>query len=169
MELGGNQGIVRPRVDRDRQLVDALRRGEATAVDHLVATYGDRAHRLATRITLNEADAEEVVQDVLWAASRKIDTFRATSAFGSWVYRITANAAYQKLRKTGSQRHEVSWEDRRRAEAGARSRDRRAAGALPHGLSPTAGSFSLLDQSIATSPARCGRALEPPRSLRPYR
>ncbi len=59
----------------------------------------------------NASDAEEVAQDALWAASRKIDTFRATSAFGSWVYRITANAAYQKLRKTGSQRHEVSWED----------------------------------------------------------
>jgi RNA polymerase sigma-70 factor, ECF subfamily len=59
----------------------------------------------------NASDAEEVAQDALRAASRKVDTFRATSAFGSWVYRITANAAYQKLRKTGSQRHEVSWED----------------------------------------------------------
>ena len=59
----------------------------------------------------NASDAEEVAQDALWAASRKIDTFRATSAFGSWVYRITANAAYQKLRGRQSKRHEVSWED----------------------------------------------------------
>jgi len=76
-----------------------------------VGAYGDRVYRLAIRITGNASDAEEVAQDALWAASRKIDTFRGTSAFGSWLYRITANAAYQKLRKTGSQRHEVSWED----------------------------------------------------------
>jgi DNA-directed RNA polymerase specialized sigma24 family protein len=44
------------------------------------------------------SDAEEVVQDTLWTASRKIGTFRGAAAFGSWVYRITANAAYQKLR-----------------------------------------------------------------------
>jgi RNA polymerase sigma-70 factor (ECF subfamily) len=76
-----------------------------------VGAYGDRVYRLAIRITGNASDAEEVAQDALWAARRKIDTFRGTSAFGSWLYRITANAAYQKLRKTGSQRHEVSWED----------------------------------------------------------
>jgi RNA polymerase sigma-70 factor (ECF subfamily) len=40
-----------------------------------------------------------------------LGTFRATAAFGSWVYRITANAAYQKLRGRQSSRHEVSWED----------------------------------------------------------
>jgi len=33
------------------------------------------------RITGNSSDAEEVVQDALWAATRKIDTFRGTAAF----------------------------------------------------------------------------------------
>ena len=75
---------------------------EAAATEALVATYGDRVYRLAIRITGNSSDAEEVVQDALWAASRKIDTFRGTAAFGSWVYRITANAAYQKRRGRGS-------------------------------------------------------------------
>ena len=36
------------------------------------------------------------MQDALWAATRKIDTFLGTAAFGSWIYRITANAACQK-------------------------------------------------------------------------
>jgi len=98
-------------VDPDAALVEQMRRGEAGAVESLVVAYGDRVYRLAIRITGNASDAEEVAQDALWAASRKIDTFRGTSAFGSWVYRITANAAYQKLRRTRSQRHEVSWEE----------------------------------------------------------
>ena len=78
--------------------------------DQLIATYGDRVYRLAIRITSNEQDAEEVVQDALWTAARKIDTFKGESAFGSWVYRITANAAYQKLRSRHGQRNEISWD-----------------------------------------------------------
>src|ERR1700730_8118397 len=99
------------KADPDAALVGQLRRAEAGAVEALVGTYGDRVYRLAMRITGNASDAEEVVQDALWTASRKIDTFRGAAAFGSWVYRITANAAYQKLRGRRSKRHEVSWED----------------------------------------------------------
>jgi RNA polymerase sigma-70 factor, ECF subfamily len=101
----------RKAIDPDAALVEQIRRGEAGAVENLVGAYGDRVYRLAIRITGNAADAEEVVQDTLLAASRKIDTFRGTAAFGSWVYRITANAAYQKLRARRSKRSEVSWQD----------------------------------------------------------
>ena len=99
-----------PTPDRDADLVERLRRHEAGATEALVATYGDRVYRLAIRITGNSSDAEEVVQDALWAASRKIDTFRGTAAFGSWVYRITANAAYQKRRGRGIERNATSWD-----------------------------------------------------------
>jgi RNA polymerase sigma-70 factor (ECF subfamily) len=98
------------RVDRDAALVAGLRRGDEDATEHLLDTYGDRVYRLAIRITGNEQDAEEVVQDALWTAARKIDTFKGESAFGSWVYRITANAAYQKLRTRKGRRQEVSWD-----------------------------------------------------------
>lgn len=48
--------------DRDLGLVEALRCREATAAERLVATYGDRAYRLAVGIRGNGQDAEEVVQ-----------------------------------------------------------------------------------------------------------
>ena len=113
-EAGGDERALflpRKAIDPDAALVEQMRRGEAGAVEGLVAAYGDRVYRLAIRITGNASDAEEVVQDTLLAASRKIDTFRGTAAFGSWVYRITANAAYQKLRAKRSKRNEVSWQD----------------------------------------------------------
>ncbi len=100
-----------PRVDRDAALVEALRRGDEAAPELLLETYGDRVYRLAIRITGNEQDAEEVAQDALWTATRKIETFKGESAFGSWVYRITANTAYQKLRGRRSRRNEVLWDD----------------------------------------------------------
>ena len=93
-----DQGTVPTKVDRDRRLVEALRRSEPNAAEHLITTYGDRAYRLAIRITGNSQDAEEVVQDAFWTVVRKIETFRGEAAFGSWLYRIVANSAYQKIR-----------------------------------------------------------------------
>src|SRR5213080_4915184 len=102
-----DQAAAPTREDRDRQLVEALRCCEPAAAERLVATYGDRAYRLAIGITGTAEDAEEVVKDAFWTVVRKIDTFRGESAFGSWLYRIVANAAYQKLRGRHSRRHEV--------------------------------------------------------------
>ena len=98
------------RPDPDAELVTGLRARAVGAPERLVEVFGDRVYRLALRITGNTQDAEEVVQDSLWTAARKIDTFKGESAFGSWLYRITANAAYQKLRSRHSKQREVSWE-----------------------------------------------------------
>ena len=99
------------RVDRDHDLLAALRRHEPLAAERLVSTYGERAYRLASRMTGNGEDAQEVVQDAFWTVIRKIDMFRGESAFGSWLYRIVANAAYQKLRSRQSRRHEISLDE----------------------------------------------------------
>jgi RNA polymerase sigma-70 factor (ECF subfamily) len=102
---------VRATVDREDGLVEALRLGEPGAAKQLVTAYGDRAYRLAIRITGNGQDAEEVVQDAFWAVIRKIDTFRGDAAFGSWLYRIVANAAYQKLRGRRGRRTDASLDE----------------------------------------------------------
>jgi len=97
-------------LDRDTPLLEALRCGEPTAVERLIATYGDRAYRLASGITGTTADAEEVVQDAVWIVVRKIHTFRGDSALGTWIYRIVVNAAYQKLRERRRAHADVSWD-----------------------------------------------------------
>ena len=94
--------------DRDDSLVAALRRGEPTAAEDLVAAYGDRASRLARGITGNAQDAEEVVQDAFLSVIRKVDTFRGDATFGSWLYRIVANAAYQRCRSRRGRGADVS-------------------------------------------------------------
>jgi RNA polymerase sigma-70 factor (ECF subfamily) len=99
------------RADRDHDLLEALRCHEPMAAERLATRYGERAYRLARRITGNGQNAEEVVQDAFWTVVRKIDTFRGESAFGSWLYRIVTNAAYQKLRRRQSRRDELSLGD----------------------------------------------------------
>ena len=95
----------------DRDLVKRLREADPDAAEALVNTYGARVYRLAVRITGSEADAEEVVQDALWTVVRRVEMFRGDAALGTWIYRITANAAYDKLRRRGRRQREVSWDD----------------------------------------------------------
>jgi len=170
-----------PRADRDGDLVGALRRGEARAAELLVTRYSERAYCLASRITGNGEDAEEVVQDAFWAVVRKIDSFRGEAAFGSWLHRIVANAAYEKLRRRQRRRQDLSLDEvlprfdelghhvapvadwsanadnpalqaeLRRAPDGAGDGDRRAAPRL----------------SGCAAAARYGRALEPGHRARP--
>jgi RNA polymerase sigma-70 factor (ECF subfamily) len=99
------------RVDADADLVEALRREEPEAAERLVERFGDRVYRLAMRITGLNEDAEEAAQDALWTAARKIQMFKGESAFGSWIYRITANAAYQKLRTRRQKSSEIALDD----------------------------------------------------------
>src|SRR5207245_72603 len=50
-------------------------------------------------------------RDAFWTWVRKIDTFRCESAFGSWLYQIVANAAYQKLRGQRSRGRDLSLDE----------------------------------------------------------
>src|SRR5260370_3105354 len=98
-------------VERDQALIEALRGRQPASAERLVETYGERAYRLAMRITRNPQDAEEIVQDALWTIMRKIDTFRGEAAFGSWLYRIVANAAYQRVRRDRHRRSQLSLDE----------------------------------------------------------
>jgi len=102
---------TRPHVDRDDALIAGLGRGDPRAAERLVEVYGARAYGLAIRITRNPQDAEEIVQDALLTVARKIDTFRGEAAFGSWLYRIVANTAYQKARGRRRRGPEISLEE----------------------------------------------------------
>lgn len=93
----------------DQWLVEKLQRGAPDAVEALVEHYGAWIHRVAARLLGDPRDAEEVTQDVLMTVVGKIGTFRGQAAFSSWLYRIAANAAYNRLRSRRA-RAEVSLE-----------------------------------------------------------
>ncbi len=81
------------------ELVRAAQAGDRQAFDELVRrTYVD-TYTLALRLTANEEDAQDVVQESYLRAWRAIGRFRGDAQFSTWMYRITANAAFTAVKR----------------------------------------------------------------------
>ncbi len=83
----------------DATLVQRLKARDKTALEELLHRHGSKLFGVALQIMRNETDAQEVMQDALIAIWNKIGSFEGRSAFTSWMYRVTANAALMKLRR----------------------------------------------------------------------
>jgi RNA polymerase sigma-70 factor, ECF subfamily len=73
--------------------------GDQDAFRVLVERHSRTLFRLAHRMTGNEQDAEEVVQEAMLRAYRRLDKFEARSNFGTWLYRIAVNCSLDLMRK----------------------------------------------------------------------
>jgi RNA polymerase sigma-70 factor (ECF subfamily) len=80
------------------------RQGDNEAFRALVERHSRAAFRLAFRITGNELDAEDVVQESLLRAYRHLGRFEARADFGTWLYRIVANCSVELLRTRQARR-----------------------------------------------------------------
>lgn len=88
------------------ELVVAAQGGDREAFDELVrVTYAD-TYTLALRLTGNEEDAGDVVQEAYLRAFRGLRRFRGDARFSTWMYRITANCASTTLKRRRRHRHE---------------------------------------------------------------
>jgi RNA polymerase sigma-70 factor (ECF subfamily) len=77
---------------------------EADSFRALVEEHSPMVFRLAYRLTGNEEDAEDVVQESFLKAHRALARFDARSSFGTWIYRITVNCAIDLIRRRQSGR-----------------------------------------------------------------
>ena len=100
------------------------RQGDSEAFRSLVEQHSRSAFRLAFRMTGNEHDAEDVVQDSFLRAYRQLGRFESRAHFGTWLHRIVANCSVDLLRA------------RRSRQGFARAEDLDAAVALPPADSP---------------------------------
>jgi RNA polymerase sigma-70 factor, ECF subfamily len=87
------------------KLVSAAKSGSAEAFSTLINQYQQNIYRLALRITGNREDAEDAMQDTLLKACCKLEQFRGTSRFYTWLVRIAMNEALMRLRKRRSARY----------------------------------------------------------------
>ncbi len=71
--------------------------------------YAPRIYNLARRMLGNDADAEDVTQEVLLQVVRKLETFRGESQIGTWLHRVTVNAALaHRQKRANRQKYEAS-------------------------------------------------------------
>jgi RNA polymerase sigma-70 factor (ECF subfamily) len=98
-------------------VIERAKAGDADAFRLLVERHSRAVFRLAFRMTGNEFDAEDVVQETFLRAYRQLNSYELRSAFSTWLYRIASNYALDLIR---SRKRD---EDRRVRQADSASRD----------------------------------------------
>lgn len=73
--------------------------GDTEAFRMLVEQHSQKMFRLAYRMTRNEQDAEDVVQETFLRAFGQLDKYESRAHFGSWLHRIAANYAIDLIRR----------------------------------------------------------------------
>ena len=83
----------------DAPLIAATLAGDSAAFGQLVGLYQDRLYNSLLRVLGSAEDAGDIVQDDFVQAYVKLDTFRGSSAFYTWLYRIAFNLAMSHARR----------------------------------------------------------------------
>jgi RNA polymerase sigma-70 factor (ECF subfamily) len=78
--------------------IDRARSGDADAYKVLVERHSRPLFRLAFRMTGNEQDAEDIVQESLLRGWRQIGRYDGRASFGTWIYRIAVNCSLDTIR-----------------------------------------------------------------------
>lgn len=100
---------------RDVEMVGRLMEADPSAIQDVMSRYQTKIYNTALGIVKNPNDAQEIVQDVLFTIYRKIASFKGNSSFYTWIYRITVNFAFMKMRSRRKEKH-VSIEEVRYSE-----------------------------------------------------
>jgi len=105
----------------DAEAVGEVRAGNEDAFRVLVERHSRAVFRLAYRMSGNEEDAEDAVQETFLRAFKQLRSFDGRSSFATWIYRICTNCTIDalRLRKKREQKRVTELED---AETGILSR-----------------------------------------------
>ena len=88
--------------ENDSKIVRAVLSGDKDAYGALVARHSQLVFRVAFRITGDEADADEIVQEAFMRGYQRLESFESRSEFGTWIYRIAVNCALNMVNKRKS-------------------------------------------------------------------
>jgi len=88
-------------------VLDRARQGDSEAFRALVEQHSRSVFRLAFRMTGNEQDAEDVVQESFLRAYRQLGRFESRANFGTWLYRIVSNCSVDLMRSKQARHDQV--------------------------------------------------------------
>jgi RNA polymerase sigma-70 factor (ECF subfamily) len=93
------------RAVKELDLIERLQNGDTFALESVMQQYETKVFNTAYNIVKNHNDAQEITQDVFFTIFRKIHTFKGNSSFYTWIYRITVNYSFMKLRGRRKEKH----------------------------------------------------------------
>ena len=77
----------------------------------LISPHLGSLYSTALRMTHNQNDAEDLVQDTLYKAFRAFDQYQKNTNFRAWAFRILVNTYITAYRKASRQPQKVSYDD----------------------------------------------------------
>lgn len=83
----------------EARLAKRWKKGELEAFEELVLKYQDPVYNLVYRMVGNRQEAEDIAQEAFVKAFTGVDGFDLKMPFGTWMLRISANAAVDHLRR----------------------------------------------------------------------
>lgn len=93
-------GTLKHQLESDEQaLIRRVLGGERECFYDLIRPYERNIYVAAILLLQNQADAEEVAQEAVFKAFRRLNQFRGESKFSTWIIQITINEARMRLRK----------------------------------------------------------------------
>ena len=94
----------------DQELVAKVLEGDRESFTPLVVRYQPRLFAMARRYARREDEVEDVVQEILLKAFRKLDTYRHKAPFEHWLMRLAVRTCYDFLRKHQRNREHTATE-----------------------------------------------------------
>ena len=85
----------------DYDLIMAHKAGNSTAFARLITRYKSRVYNHCQKLVRDEAEIQDLGQEIFIKAFRAIDKYEPSHSFYTWLYRITANCCIDHLRKRG--------------------------------------------------------------------
>jgi RNA polymerase sigma-70 factor (ECF subfamily) len=102
--------VAKPKADhagsKDYALTRRAARGDADAFEELYRLHHRRVYTLCLRMTQNEAEAEDLTQDIFIVLLHKAGDYRAEASFTTWLHRMTVNQVLMHFRKKKAKREE---------------------------------------------------------------
>jgi RNA polymerase sigma-70 factor (ECF subfamily) len=86
--------------DDDTELVQAINAGHTDRFPELVKRYEQKLYNFGRRMCRDESEAEDLVQDTFLNVFRYLKDFRYETKFKNWLYRVAANTAFKKRRRS---------------------------------------------------------------------
>jgi RNA polymerase sigma-70 factor (ECF subfamily) len=94
----------------DKQLIKLFREnGRQDALDELMRRHLHRVRSTVFQMVHNDAEADDVTQEVFLRAIRGVESFDCRAEFSTWLYRVTMNTTYSYLKRRSRSRSPVDF------------------------------------------------------------